>query len=57
MTQLGKKSAKDINGREVTVGSKVRLLTLPERFLSSHPTDAKLMIGKVFEICEVDDYG
>lgn len=48
-------------GREVFVGSRVRLLQLSESFLQSLPADefaeVSSMIGEVFEVYEVDKYG
>jgi hypothetical protein len=52
---------KDKNGREVRVGTRVRVLSLSESFLNSLPADeiedVKSMIGEVFEVYEVDKYG
>lgn len=54
-------SSKDRNGRSVSVGSWVRLVTLPESFLSSLPADeiddVRSMIGELFEVNEIDQYG
>ena len=59
-----KKSApppKDRNGRSVAVGTRVRIVALSESFLSSLPddelADVKSMIGEVFEVYEIDEYG
>jgi len=52
---------KDKHGRPVTVGSRVRLLELSPRFLESLPADeiedVRSMIGEVFEVDEIDQYG
>jgi hypothetical protein len=51
----------DKNGRPVAVGSKVRLLCLSGNWLDELPVNEKLdvlsMIGKVFEVEEIDEYG
>lgn len=48
-------------GRTVPVGSRVRLLTLSGSWLEELPaeekTDVLSMIGEVFEVEEIDDYG
>ncbi len=53
--------AKDKYGRPVAVGSQVRILELSPSFLASLPPDevddVRSMIGEVFEIYEIDDYG
>lgn len=52
---------KDRNGRDVTVGARVRILALSRSFLDSLPEDekddVKSMIGEVFEVYEIDEYG
>ena len=52
---------KDRNGREVTVGTRVRVISLSQSFLDSLPDDekddVKSMIGEVFEVYEIDEYG
>jgi hypothetical protein len=52
---------KDKHGRPVTVGARVRLLELSPRFFESLPAeeveDIRSMIGEVFEVKEVDQYG
>lgn len=52
---------KDRNGREVTVGAHVRVISLSQAFLESLPEDEKddvrSMIGEVFEVYEIDEYG
>jgi len=52
---------KDRNGRTVTVGSRVRIVELSPMFLESLPQsevdDVRSMIGEVFEIYEIDEYG
>jgi hypothetical protein len=51
----------DKNGSLVTVGSKVRLLCLSGNWLDELPADEKdnvlSMIGEVFEVEEIDEYG
>ena len=51
----------DRNGRIVRVGARVRLLSLSGRWLEDLPPDEKSdvqsMIGKVFEIEEIDEHG
>lgn len=48
-------------GRPVAVGSRVRLVQLSPSFLKSLPGDEReqivSMIGKVFEVTEIDGYG
>lgn len=48
-------------GRVVSVGSRVRLIELARQFLASLPLDeveyVKSMIGDVFDVYEIDDYG
>jgi hypothetical protein len=51
----------DHRSREVRVGTRVRVLTLPETFLGSLPAeDAKYvreMIGGIFEVEEINEHG
>jgi hypothetical protein len=51
----------DKNGREVNIGTKVRLLSLSGQWFDELPADEKLlvmsMIGEVFIIEEIDSYG
>jgi hypothetical protein len=51
----------DKDGREVQVGSKVKLLSLSGEWFEELPADEKSdvssMIGEVFEIEEIDEYG
>jgi hypothetical protein len=53
--------AKDCAGRSVTVGSRVRVLTLSAEFIDSLPIDERAlvseMIGDVFEVDEIDNLG
>jgi hypothetical protein len=55
------KLPQDINGNTVRVGVHVRLLRLSGRWLDELPPDEKpdvlSMIGGVFEIEEIDEYG
>ena len=52
---------KDRNGREVVVGARVRVISLSQSFIDSLPDDekddVKSMIGEVFEVYEIDEYG
>ncbi len=52
---------KDKYGRSVVVGSRVRILELSSSFLASLPLDeiedVRSMIGEVFEVYEIDEYG
>ena len=51
----------DRNGRVVIVGTRVRVLALSESFLRTLPedeiSDVRSMIGEVFEVYEIDEYG
>ena len=51
----------DRNGNSVSVGTRVRLLSLSGQWLSNLPADEKQrvlsMIGEVFEVEEIDEYG
>ncbi len=52
---------KDKQGRPVAIGARVRLLELSDRFLESLPADeledVRSMIGMIFEVEEIDEYG
>lgn len=52
---------KDINGQAVALGDKVRVLSLAGQWFDDLPEDEKSdvlsMIGEVFEIEEIDQYG
>ena len=52
---------KDKNGRTVSIGSRVRILSLSGDWFDNLPEDEVLdvqsMIGDVFEIEEIDEYG
>ena len=52
---------RDVNGVVVRVGSKVRLLRLEKDFIESLPSDeiedVSSMIGEVFEVYDIDEYG
>lgn len=54
-------SPKDTNGNIVQVGTRVRVLSLSGRWLEELPGDEKddvlSMIGEVFEVEEIDEYG
>jgi hypothetical protein len=54
-------SPKDRNGNAVQIGTRVRLLSLSRRWIDDLPHDEKhlvlSMIGEVFEIEEIDEYG
>jgi len=51
----------DMHGKPVAVGSRVRLVQLPQSLLNELPADevAELhsMLGHVFEVTEIDAYG
>jgi hypothetical protein len=51
----------DRNGRVVKVGSRVRIVQLSESLMKSLPDseieDVGSMIGEVFEVTEIDEYG
>ena len=51
----------DCKGRPVEVGTKVRVLELPDWLRRDLPpegwTDLSTMVGEVFEIIEIDEYG
>jgi hypothetical protein len=52
---------RDRNGRPVTLGARVRLLSLSGGWLNELPADEKedvlSMIGEVFEVEEIDEHG
>lgn len=52
---------KDKNGRTVTVGSRVRIVSLSGDWFDNLPKDeipdVHSMIGEVFEVEEIDEYG
>ena len=54
-------SPKDKHGNAVCVGARVRVLSLSGEWLNDLPQDEKgnvlSMIGEVFEIEEIDEYG
>ena len=51
----------DTNGDVVNEGDRVKLLSIPDWLLSSVPeeevADLKTMIGEIFEVYEIDEYG
>ncbi|WP_018607383.1 hypothetical protein [Uliginosibacterium gangwonense] len=53
--------AQDANGRPVLQGTRVRLLSLSGEWFDNLPADEKAdvlsMIGEVFEVTEIDEYG
>ncbi len=55
------RSPTDKNGNVVSVGTRVRLLSLTGQWLNDLPADEKddvfSMIGEVFEVEEIDEYG
>ncbi len=55
------KPAQDKDGRDVVVATRVRVVELSSSFLASLPEneidDVMSMIGEVFEVYEVDQYG
>lgn len=52
---------RDRNGRSVMVGTRVRIVGLSESLLGSLPEDevddVRSMIGEIFEVTEIDQYG
>ena len=52
---------KDINNRSVSVGTKVRILSLSGQWLENLPQNEKQdilsMIGETFVVEEIDEYG
>jgi hypothetical protein len=54
-------SPKDRNGNAVQIGVRVRVLSLSGKWMEDLPHDEKdrvlSMIGEVFEIEEIDEYG
>lgn len=53
--------ARDINGKSVSLGDKVRILSLSGRWLDELPekekAEVRSMIGEVFEVEEIDEHG
>ena len=51
----------DVDGRAVSVGTRVRLLSLSGQWLDDLPADEKAdvvsMVGEVFEVEEIDEQG
>lgn len=51
----------DKHGRVVAIGSRVRLIQLPSSLLSELPKDEvealRSMVGEIFEVTEIDEYG
>jgi hypothetical protein len=51
----------DVTGKSVSLGDKVRVLSLSGQWLDDLPTEEKSdllsMIGEIFEIEEIDQYG
>jgi hypothetical protein len=49
----------DVNGKDVVVGSKVKVLSIDEALLKALPSDelvdVKSMVGEVFEVYETND--
>jgi hypothetical protein len=54
-------SAEDTNGHIVQIGTRMRVLSLSGKWLDELPNDEKddvlSMIGEVFEVEEIDEYG
>lgn len=54
-------SVTDRHGQPVTVGSHVRVLSIPESVLRPLPPDERAdlesMLGEVFEVYEIDEWG
>jgi len=55
------KEIQDINGKPVSEGAKVKLLSIPDSLLSVLPedevVDLKSMVGEIFEVYEIDEWG
>ena len=55
------KTPKDINGKEVVLGNKVKVLSLSGNWFDTLPSDeiedVTSMIGEIFEVEEIDEYG
>jgi hypothetical protein len=51
----------DRSGRPITVGTRVRVLEIPESLVANLPVeeraDVESMLGAVFEVYEIDDFG
>lgn len=51
----------DINGKQVKVGTKIKLLRISESLLSKLPHDEivelKAMVGGIYEVYEIDESG
>ena len=52
---------KDKNGRDVTVGSRVRVLAIKQSILDRLPDDevehVRAIVGEILEVYEIDEYG
>ncbi|GAB5415591.1 MAG: hypothetical protein Cons2KO_31940 [Congregibacter sp.] len=52
---------KDRNGKEVSVGSRVKVVEIDPEFLDTLPEDEKRdvasMLNEVFEVYDIDEYG
>ena len=61
MTRIPTPLPKDKHGNIVKVGTAVRLLSLSGQWLEELPTEEKndviSMIGQIFEVEEIDEYG
>jgi hypothetical protein len=55
------KNIVDRNGKLVKVGTKVKIISVPEWLLSKVPADESKrlssMVGKVFQVYEIDEWG
>ena len=61
MTRILNPLPKDKHGNSVKVGTAVRLLSLSGKWLEELPTEERSdvisMIGQIFEVEEIDEYG
>jgi hypothetical protein len=52
---------KDKNGRDVTVGSRVRVLAIKQSILDRLPDEevehVRAIVGEILEVYEIDEYG
>ncbi len=55
------KATTDRSGRQITVGTRVRVLEIPVSLIAKLPVDERpdieSMLGAVFEVYEIDEFG
>jgi len=60
-SQIRGKKPRDCKGRRITVGTRIRLLKVPDWLLNELPdderTDLRFMVGKVFRVREINEVG